>query len=135
MPSTSTSPSSLSLYTARSSSSLSSEPAFENSKARGVEEDGKLADIEYLVDVPRTRTKTRGRARERAGDRAGGCDHRLQRRHGGCRVCYECSLCKGRTRQNITLTTSIPRFALFNNFICFRNPPLGSLPEEGELQQ
>ena len=44
-----------------------------------------LADIEYLIDVPTVRSKSKTDP---------GCEHRLERKHGGCRVCYQCSLCK-----------------------------------------
>ena len=84
--SSSSSPSPASLYTSRSCSSLSSgyapAPAPPCEKCKDKEEE-KLADIEYLVDVPKVRTKT-----------PAGCEHRLERKHGGCRVCYQCSLCK-----------------------------------------
>ena len=71
--SSSSSPCPASLYTSRCPSSVSSGPA----------EEEKLADIEYLIDVPTVRART-----------AAGCDHRLERKHGGCRVCYQCSRCK-----------------------------------------
>ena len=97
LPLTSATPPS-SVYTSRSSSSLSSEPPCQKCNARLNEEEEKLADIEYLVDV--TKTKSRRRARAGISGGAGGrldvgvCEHRLQRKHGGCRVCYECSRCK-----------------------------------------
>ena len=87
MSSCSSSPSPASLSTSRSSSSLSSgpNPAPPCEKCReNLSEEEKLADIEYLVDVqPPVRTKT-----------SAGCQHRLERKHGGCRVCYQCSLCR-----------------------------------------
>ena len=92
IPSSSASPTSLSLYTDRSSSSLSSEPVTQKYDRR-TKGDEKLADIEYLVDVP----KAGGKAGAR--EKVAACDHRLQRKHGGCRVCYECSICKGRFRE------------------------------------
>ena len=84
--SSSSSPSPASLYSSRSCSSVSSghkpPPACEKCQDNLAREE-KLADIEYLMDVPRVTTKT-----------LAGCEHRLQRKHGGCRVCYQCSLCK-----------------------------------------
>ena len=84
--SSSSSPSPASLYTSRSSSSMSSghspPPACKKCQDNLTREE-KLADIEYLIDVPTVRART-----------AAGCDHRLERKHGGCRVCYQCSLCK-----------------------------------------